>query len=241
MLVGRAIPDHVVAQMAGTQIVVGAGHRVTQHLLARRQTEGHVTEDIAMHIARHRAFGNQRAPRHIAGIERIAAGRAQAPHGRADTVGADQEIGALARAIGKNRSDALAVLLERSQRSAAMVMRRRKGIAQDAIDPLPGRHHLRAFGLQRHAALGIEHAPFLHRHAKFARAQTEIGQNGENFRLRHDAGAAAGQFAFDLFVNIDLPSGRLQHQPGKQAAHRAADDDGAALALIFRNTGWHWR
>ncbi len=66
-------------------------------------------------------------------------------------------------------------------------------------------------------------------------------QNGENFRLRHDAGATAGQFTFDFFVNIDLPSGRLQHQPGKQAAHRAADDDGAALALIFRNTGWHWR
>ena len=50
-LVGRPVPDHVVAAVAGPQIVVRAGHRIAQELLARRQAERHVLEQLAMDVA----------------------------------------------------------------------------------------------------------------------------------------------------------------------------------------------
>ena len=54
-LVGRPIPDHVVAAMAGPQIVVGAGDRIAEKLLAGRQAEHHVLERFAVDVGRHRA------------------------------------------------------------------------------------------------------------------------------------------------------------------------------------------
>ncbi len=165
-LIGGPVPDHVVPPMPRPDIVVGASHRITQHLLARRQAERHDRKDIAVHIGRHRGFRDQRAPGHIPGIERLALGRAQSPYGRADSVGADQDIAGHPLAIGKNRGHAVAVLLDRLQRTAAMVMRGRKSIAQDPVHPLPGGHDLRAIQFERHPPVRVEQAPLLHRHAK---------------------------------------------------------------------------
>ena len=54
---------------------------------------------------------------------------------------------------------ARAVLLEALQAHAAVIVRRRKGVAQDAIEPLPGGQRLRAIDLDDGAALGIEDFP----------------------------------------------------------------------------------
>ena len=69
-LVGGPVPDHVVAAVARAQIVVGTRHRIAQALLARRQAERHVLEQLAMDRRRKRLLGDERAPGHVAGIER---------------------------------------------------------------------------------------------------------------------------------------------------------------------------
>ena len=93
--------------------------------------------------------------------------------------------------------------------------------------------------LERHPPVRIEQAALLHRNAKGVRSNAQIAQRGQNFRLRHDARAAAGQFAFDLLEDIDPPPGSPQHQAGKQPAHRAADDDRVALGFEVRARRTH--
>jgi hypothetical protein len=45
---GRPVPDHVEPAMPGAQIVVGAGDRIAEELLPRRQAERHELEQLAM-------------------------------------------------------------------------------------------------------------------------------------------------------------------------------------------------
>jgi len=65
-------------------------------------------------------------------------------------------------------------------------------------------------------------------HAELGGGQAQGAQTLDQLGLRHDAGPAPRQFAFDPFVNIDHPAGPAQQQPAQQAAHRAPDDDRAA-------------
>ena len=102
-LVGRPVPHHVIAAMAGTQIVVRSRHRIAEQLLARRQREGHIFEQFVMDIGRKIALCDQRAPGAVAGIERHGLWQHLLAHRRARAVGADQEIGRDRLAIGKAR------------------------------------------------------------------------------------------------------------------------------------------
>ena len=52
----RPVPDDVVAAMAAAQIVVRAGHRIAEELLARRQTKRHRVNQFAMDRGRQRAL-----------------------------------------------------------------------------------------------------------------------------------------------------------------------------------------
>ena len=79
--------------MAGPQIVVRAGHRIAEELLAGRQAERHELEQLAVDRRRDGLLRHQRAPGDIAGIERLEVGQQLLAHGRADAVGADQQIG----------------------------------------------------------------------------------------------------------------------------------------------------
>ena len=64
--------------------------------------------------------------------------------------------------------------------------------------------------------------------AEIVGVEAERAQPLDQFVLRDDARAAAGQLALDPLVNIDVPAGPPQQKPAQQAAHRAADDDGAS-------------
>src|SRR5437660_12771765 len=86
------IPDDVVAAVAGTQIVVGSGDRIAQALLARRQTESHVTEQFAMDRACKCRLRNERAPRDVTGIERRQLRETLLADGRTKSIRADQKI-----------------------------------------------------------------------------------------------------------------------------------------------------
>src|SRR5262249_20211380 len=50
------------------------------------------------------------------------------------------------------------------------------------------------------------------------------------FGLRHDAGAAVGQFLLHPLEDLDVPAAAAQHDRRQKTAHRAADHDRAALS-----------
>src|SRR4029079_5592864 len=101
LLVGTPVPEHVVAAGGGAQIVVGAGDRIAQALLPRRQAERHVVEQLAMNRWWKRRLRNQRAPGHIAGVERDKVGQALLANGGAKAVGADQQFALGGAAVGE--------------------------------------------------------------------------------------------------------------------------------------------
>jgi hypothetical protein len=51
--------------------------------------------------------------------------------------------------------------------------------------------------------------------------------------LRDDAGAAPGKLAFSPLVDANLKPGAPQQQAREQAAHGAADHDGAPAGLLL--------
>ena len=169
--VGRPIPDHVVAAVAAAQIVVRPGHRIAEELLAGRQAERHVLEQLAMDRGRNGLLRQQRAPGDVAGIERVEVGQELLAHGRADAVGADQQIGLHAAAVAEMRHHRSAGLLEALQPDAAVIVLGREGVAQDAIEPLPGGQRLRTFDLADDAALGIEDLAGRHLDAEIGRCR----------------------------------------------------------------------
>src|SRR5215467_10809003 len=120
-LVSRPVPDDVVAAMAVAQVVVGTGHRIAEELLAGRQAERHHAKQLAMNRRRKRSLREQRPPSDVAGIERRELGRALLADGRADSVGADEQIGARSLAVAEAGDDAARVLVESVDALATMV------------------------------------------------------------------------------------------------------------------------
>ena len=206
--VGRAVPHDIVAAVAGPQIIVGPGHRIAEKLLARRQREGHEREQVAMHVGRKIAFRNQRPPGAIAGIERQHLRGALLAHGGANAVGAHQQIRAQRFTIGKMRLHPIRALREVGQPAPAVIVLRRKGVAQQPIDALPGGEYLRTFDFFGQAALHVDDLARGDLDAEFIGRQAERAQPGDQFGLRDDAGATAGQFAAHPLIDVHLPSRR---------------------------------
>jgi hypothetical protein len=80
------------------------------------------------------------------------------------------------------------------------------------------------------ATFSVEDLPLRDLDTKIGGLDAELLQRIDQFRLRHDAGAAAGQWAFHPLENLHIPPAPAQHQAGEQPAHRAADDNGAPCA-----------
>ena len=110
-----------------------------------------------------------------------------------------------------------------------MIALRRERIAQHAVDALPGGQHLRAGDGGGGAAVAVEDLARGHGDAEIAGIEPERVEPRDQFGLRHDAGAAAGELAADALENIDVPAAPMQHDAGQKPAHRAADDQRAAL------------
>src|SRR5262245_3987800 len=229
-LLGRAVPDDVVAAVAGTKIIIGSRDRVAEELLTWWQGERHEREQLAMHIGRKVAFRNKRPPRRVAGIAWTDVRQALLPNGRTDPVGADKQLGINGFAIGKMRADTARILLELRQAASAMIVRRRKRIAQETIDALPSRQHLRACVLVREPPSRVENLARCNLNAEFVCCETEFPQPCDKFLLRDNAGTTARKFGFDPLINIHCPTGPQQQKAAEQAAHGATDNDCAPCA-----------
>ena len=51
----------------------------------------------------------------------------------------------------------------------------------------------------------------------------------DQFALGHDSGATTGKLALHPLKNLNVPAPPRQHDAGQQSAHRAADNQRAAL------------
>jgi hypothetical protein len=76
----------------------------------------------------------------------------------------------------------------------------------------------------------IEYFSRAHGNPEIMRLKPKSIHTRYQFALRHDAGAAIGQFPFDPFADLNLPAATAQHDGRQKTAHRAADHDGEALS-----------
>ena len=83
--------------------------------------------------------------------------------------------------------DARIALFEPSQTDAAVIKLRRKSVAQDAVDPLPGRQHWWTFDSCGDFALVIQDFACGRRDAEVAGVEPEGVQARDQLALRDDA------------------------------------------------------
>jgi hypothetical protein len=199
-------------------------------LLARRQAERHVVEQLAVNRRRKRRFRNERPPGDVAGIKRRQLGQALLANGGAKTVRPHQQLPLRRAAISEMHGHRPPVLLEGLDAAAAVIALLRERIAQHAVDPLPGGENLRACELCSEPAGRIEDFSGGDLDPEVGRIDAEPPQRRDQIRLRDDAGAAAGEFALDPLEHGDVPAGPAQQQRSQEAAHGAAGDERAPLA-----------
>src|SRR6266487_2842284 len=136
-LVRGPIPDHVVAAVAGTQIIVGTRNWIAQALLARGEAECHVVEQLAVNRRWKRRLRDERAPSHVADIARHEFRQALLADGGTKAVRTHQQFALDRAAVAQVRDDRRLRLHKAGDAAAAVIALRRKGVAQQPIDALP--------------------------------------------------------------------------------------------------------
>ena len=241
--IGDAIPDDVVTPLAGREIVIEAGDRIAEHLLALGQIERVERVDGAPGLGREISLVRRAAPDVIAGIDRADLGRQLRAHARAHAVAADQNVAMLDLAAGKicaGKFDphAALVLIDPLEIMAEMIMRIVDGGAQQPLHPVPGGHDLRQRAFVGDAPGAVDGDALSHFDAEIFGAGAARFQSREQFRMAGDAGAAADQLDAGALIDVDIPADLAQERGREQTRHRAADDDGtpphAVLADRFR-------
>ena len=228
---GRPIPDDVVGAAADGGVVVAARHRIAEQLLAFRQAECVVLEYLAA-AGRHVALVDQRAPGDVAGIERLRLRQILLAHGGAHAIGTDQEIGALARAVGEDGGDAVVVLLDAAQIHVEPIALARQRVAQRVIEPPPAAHGAHGRPLQHDAAVAVEADDVLDLDAhRVVEIDAGAVQNFDELRMRAEADAAARQLLGIALEHDDVPADAAHQVRGDQPAERAADHQRARLLI----------
>jgi len=233
VLIRRPVPDHVVAAVTRTQVIVGAGDRIAQALFARRQAERHVIKQLAMNRRCKRRLGNERAPRHVADVERRQLRQTLLTDGGAKAIRPHQELALGRAAIAEMRDHGVFGLHETADASTPVVTLARERVPQHPVDALPGGENLRTGELANEATGRIQDLSGRDLDPERGWVDSEPAQRFDQIRLRDDAGATAGELALDPLENIDVPAGTPQQQRGQQAAHGAADDQRAPLTRLF--------
>src|SRR5262249_47275156 len=162
--------------------------------------------------------------------DRLDRGRDLRAHAGTDAVAADEDIGTLATPAGEMHDDAGAVLLHALEGMVEVVTRRIDGLAQEPLQPVPGGENLRQVFLCDHVAVAVESDAFLDLDAEVAGAGAALVKRVQQLRMGGDPGAAADQFDRRALIDVGVPPLLPQERRGKQAGHRATDNDGATPA-----------
>src|SRR4029077_19004121 len=109
-------------------------------------------------------------------------------------VGGDQEIAALAGAVGKDRGDALRVLLDANELFAEPIGLRRQRIEQGAVKPRPAAQRARRRLLDQNLAAAVE-ADGARRLDPHRLVEIDAGalEDGDELRMGAQPNAAARQ------------------------------------------------
>ena len=235
----RPVPDDIVAAAADRGVVVAPRHRIADQLLALGQAERIEIDHLAPQVRRHVGFVDRGAPGHIAGVSRLDFRQKLRAHRGADAVGADQKIAALARAVGEDRGDAVAVLLDANELFAEPIGLRRQRIEQSAVEPRPAAERARRRLLDQNLAVAVE-ADRPRRLDPHRLVEVDAGalEDGDELRMGAKADAAARQLLVIALEHGRVPAGRAQQMRHDQPAQRAADDEGAAGAHSFPSSLW---
>lgn len=129
-------------------------------------------------------------------------------HGRADAVGADQQVAALAGAVLEYRADTAAILFDPAQLLAEPVILCRQRRAKRAIEPRPGAHDPCARLLEDDVAGAIETNDLRHRDTH-GRIEGDSGaaQHRNELRMGAKPDAAAGQRFLVALEYYGVPAG----------------------------------
>ena len=237
--IDRPVPDDIVAAAADRGVVVAARHRIADELLAFGQAERIELDHLAPQLWRHVGFVDRGAPGHIAGVDRLDLRQELRAHRGADAVGADQQIAAFAGAVGKDRGDAVRVLLDANEPFAEPIGLRRQRIEQSAVEPRPAAERARRRLLDQDLAVAVE-ADRPRRLDAHRLVEIDAGalEDGDELRMRAEPDAAARQFLVIALEHGGVPAGRAQQMRRDQPAERAADDEGAARTHLFPSPLW---
>ena len=148
-------------------------------------------------------------------------------HRRADAVGTDEQVRFDRFTIGKTRRHRTRILREVQEPASAVIVLGWKRIAQQAINALPSGRHLRAIVGNADLPVMVQNLSRGDNDTERLGGEPQALQAVDQLVLRNDPGAAAGQLALHPLVDVDVPPRAPQLQGTEQAAHRAADDDGA--------------
>ena len=229
--VGRPVPHHVIDAAAHRRVVVAARHRVSEELLALRQAEHVALEDFRVDCRRNVALVEHGAPGDVAGIARLQFGHELFAHGRAEAVGADQQVALRLRAVGEMRGDAARVLRHALERLVEVVARGRQRGLERGVDARPRAHDAVGRALDERPAGAVENDKRRDAHAhRIVESDAEALHDLVQLRVRRDAGAAADEAFRVALIDDGVPAGAAQQVGGEQAADRAADHDCAPCA-----------
>jgi hypothetical protein len=125
--------------------------------------------------------------------------------------------------------DLVPALLDGHQFLAEQIPLVGEALLQHLEELVPGRRDLGAGVLVDDAPVPAEGDPPLDRNAEVA---ADLGPHGDErvakLGMGHDAGAAPGDRHRRALEDRGVPAAAAERQPGKEAAHRAADHDGAS-------------
>ena len=135
--IADAVPDEIVAAVAGPQVVVEPGNRIADDLLALGEEEREVGKDAGARRRRQVRLVGGAAPDVVARVDRLHLRGNLVAHAGPDAVAADQQIGALGLSVGKADAHLAAVLLDPLEGAAEMIAPGRDRLAQQALEPVP--------------------------------------------------------------------------------------------------------
>ena len=177
------------------------------------------------------------APDVVAGVDGLHVRCDLLAHTGPDAVAADQQVGALGLAFGEAHAHLAAVLIDALEGATEVIALGRDRLAQQALEPVPGRQDLLERALADDAPLGVDGDAPVDGDAEVARARSAQLERLQQFRVAGDAGAAADELHRRALVDIGVPADLAQEGRGEEARHRAADDDGAPAASLAAGAG----
>src|SRR5207244_5444999 len=119
--IADAVRDEIIAATPHPQVVVQPGDGIADDLLPLGQEEGEIRKNARARLLAEIGFLRRAAPDVIARIDRLHLGRNLLAHARADSIAADEEIGAFPFAAREVHVDAGAILLDALERTTPVV------------------------------------------------------------------------------------------------------------------------